>query len=98
MSTKSKEYKALFFGPFRVITKQKEIVYKFEKDAPIISDMLDQIVDSYPELNEFLFHDNEISDNTSIIINGEDIKGGDGLKTEIKPEDRITFFKAAGGG
>jgi molybdopterin converting factor small subunit len=91
-------YKALFFGPFRVIVQLKEKEYVLDAETPTIHDLLKKIITDYPQLEEYFFQENQISENTSIIINGEDVRGGDGLKTVIKPEDRITFFKAAGGG
>jgi molybdopterin converting factor small subunit len=92
-------FTALFFGPFRMITKNKEIKYSIDNETPIIQNLIDSIVKDFPQLKEFFF-DNKgnISDNTSVIINGEDIRGGQGLQTKITPKDRITFFKAAGGG
>ena len=57
------------------------------------------IIRDFPKLDEYFFDkEGKLSDNTSIIINGEDIRGLKNLDTPIKPEDRITFFKAAGGG
>ena len=91
-------FKALFFGPFRVVTKAKEIEYALKSDLPLVRDLLKEIVSQFPKLQEYIYEGDDLSDNTSIIINGEDIKGGDGIQTVISPDDRITFFKAAGGG
>lgn len=95
----SATFKALFFGPFRMITVQKEIEYSLSSPDPTIHELVAKIVDDFPKLSEYFFEKTgQLSDNTSIIINGEDIRGLTGLSTKIKPEDRITFFKAAGGG
>lgn len=91
-------YKALFFGPFRMIVQLKEKEYTFPAKNPTIHDMVNQIIQEFPKMKEYIFEGDQISENTSIIINGEDVRGGEGLKTVIHPEDRITFFKAAGGG
>jgi molybdopterin converting factor small subunit len=99
MSASSATFKALFFGPFRMITKEKEIAYEIDRKDPTINDLLDQIVMEFPKLKEYFFDNSgQLSDNTSIIINGEDVRGQQGLQTKIVPTDRITFFKAAGGG
>jgi molybdopterin converting factor small subunit len=95
----SANFKALFFGPFRMITTQKEIEYALSTSDPTIHELVTKIVHDFPKLSEYFFDKNgQLSENTSIIINGEDIRGLTGLETKIKPEDRITFFKAAGGG
>ena len=102
MSTESEElkntFKALFFGPFWAITNKKEIHYNLEGNSPTIHQLILKIVTDFPKLEEYFFEEDNIADNTSIIINGEDIRGGVGLDTIISPNDRITFFKAAGGG
>ncbi|MHA1719123.1 MAG: MoaD/ThiS family protein [Promethearchaeota archaeon] len=91
-------YKAIFFGPFWAITNKKEILYEIEGRNHTIHQMILQIIKDFPKLEEYFFEGDNIADNTSIIINGEDVRGGDGLNTIISPDDRITFFKAAGGG
>ena len=91
-------YKALFFGPFWAITKKKEIQYSIEGNSHTIHQLILKIITDFPKLEEYFFEEDNIADNTSIIINGEDIRGGVGLDTIISPNDRITFFKAAGGG
>ena len=102
MSTESEElnniFKALFFGPFWAITKKKEIHYSLEENSHTIHQLILKIITDFPKLEEYFFEGDIIADNTSIIINGEDIRGGVGLDTIISPNDRITFFKAAGGG
>ena len=102
MSAESEElnntFKALFFGPFWAITKKKEILYSIEGNSHTIHQLILKIITDFPKLEEYFFEGDNIADNTSIIINGEDIRGGVGLDTIISPNDRITFFKAAGGG
>ena len=102
MSAESEElnntFKALFFGPFWAITKKKEIHYRLEGNSHSIHQLIKKIIIDFPLLDEYFFEEDNIADNTSIIINGEDIRGGVGLDTIISPSDRITFFKAAGGG
>ena len=102
MSAESEElnniFKALFFGPFWAITKKKEIHYSLEENSHTIHQLILKIITDFPKLEEYFFEGDIIADNTSIIINGEDIRGGVGLDTIISPNDRITFFKAAGGG
>jgi molybdopterin converting factor small subunit len=95
----STTFKALFFGPFRMITEQKEIAYTLSVPNSTINELVQQIIRDFPKLNDYFFTpDGRLSENTSIIVNGEDVRGLDGLATKIRPEDRITFFKAAGGG
>ena len=91
-------YKALFFGPFWAITNKKEIHYSLEGNSHTIHQLILKIIKEFPKLDEYFFEDDNIAENTSIIINGEDIRGGVGLDTIIPPNDRITLFKAAGGG
>jgi len=102
MSAESEElnntYKALFFGPFWAITNKKEIQYSIAGSSHTIHQLILDIIEDFPKLDDYFFDGKNIAENTSIIINGEDIRGGLGLKTIISPNDRITFFKAAGGG
>jgi len=104
MSTQSEDeelnitYKALFFGPFWAITNKKVIHYSLEGNSHTIHQLIKKIIKDFPKLDEYFFEKDNIAENTSIIINGEDIRGGVGLDTIISPNDRITFFKAAGGG
>ena len=92
----TENFTALFFGPFRVVTNVKENTYSLENSPASIGELVKKIVMDYPSLSEFIFQgDVELSENTNIIINGET---GSDLKFEIKPTDRIAFFKAAGGG
>jgi molybdopterin converting factor small subunit len=92
-------FSPLFFGPFRVITHQKQIDYDIPEEIPLVNHLITLIIKDFPQLKEYFFDKNgNLEANTAIIINGEDIRGGDGLNTKISPKDRITFFKAAGGG
>ena len=92
-------FTASFYGPFRMITKQKDIQYPIEKEETTVEDLVGLIVDQFPELNEYIYDKSGNPENgTAIIINGEDIRGTDGMQTKIQPTDRIAFFKAAGGG
>ena len=92
-------FTGLFFGPFRTITKAKELKYELSKENPTVTDLVERIVVDFPELKEYFFDDaGSMENSTAIIINGEDIRGTNGYNTKILPTDRITFFKAAGGG
>lgn len=92
-------YTGLFFGPFRMITKAKELKYELSKEKPTVNDLVERIVVDFPELKEYFYDNSGSTENsTAIIINGEDIRGSNGFDTIILPTDRITFFKAAGGG
>jgi molybdopterin converting factor small subunit len=92
-------YTASFYGPFRMITKQKDIQYAIDKEEPTLQDLLTVIIEQFPDLYDYIYDKSGNPENgTAIIINGEDIRETERMQTKIQPTDRIAFFKAAGGG
>lgn len=88
-----------FFSNFRTIANTKSKEYDFDLEEITIRDLLERVAKDYPDMDSYIFNrDRSISDSTSVLINGEDIRGLDNDKTLISESDRITIFKAVGGG
>ncbi|SRR6056297_1115809 len=100
MTVLAKEkYMARFFGPFRIVTNTKMEEFKLDHKKKItIKDLIGKIIEKYDELKDSFYINGELNNNVNIVINGEDIRSGNGLDTEIHRDDRITFFKGVGGG
>ena len=92
------EYRALFFGPFRLITVKKEINFTVSNENPNIKDLIDEIIAQFPKIHDLYYEAGLFSQSVNCIINGEDIRTHNNLETLLSTTDRITFFKAAGGG
>jgi MoaD family protein len=88
-----------FFSNFRTIANTKSKEYDFDLDEVTVRDLLERVAKDYPEMEPFIFNrDRSISDSTSVLVNGEDIRGLENDKTVLSESDRITMFKAVGGG
>ncbi len=88
-----------FFSNFRTIANTKEKTYSFSQDDVMILDLMKEVIKDFPEMDEYIFDEPEVfSESTSILVNGEDVRGLQHNETPVTPEDRITIFKAVGGG
>jgi molybdopterin synthase sulfur carrier subunit len=64
-----------------------------------IGDLLNRIVDSFPELNELIYdEDGSIRDYLAISVNNVDIQGLKGADTLLREEDTVFVMPPIGGG
>jgi molybdopterin synthase sulfur carrier subunit len=64
-----------------------------------IHDVLTEVTRLYPVLVKLIWTDQgELSGNTHVFINGENIRHLAGLQTELKPEDHVDIFPPVVGG
>ena len=86
------EVTARFLGVFRSISGKNQVTIKF-KDAVMLRDAVERIVEEMPELKRALI-DPELEDprpNTLILVNGREISILNGLETILKDGDEVVF-------
>jgi len=49
-------------------------------------------------LDELLDREQGLLAGTIILVNGENVRGGDGLRTRVRAGDKVDLFSPAGGG
>ena len=71
-----------------------------ECDAENPRQVLDILVSRYPRMREQLYTPSTVTlrEFINIFLNGEDIRGLNGLETRLKDGDRITIMPAIAGG
>jgi molybdopterin converting factor small subunit len=89
---------ANLFGPFYSRTRTKSVKYIISKDTPTIRDLVEKIIQQFPNIEEFIFDGTELAENTMIVKNGDIIGGDHWLDEKISPNDRISFFQGQHGG
>jgi len=86
------EVTARFLGVFRSISGKNQVTIKF-KDAVMLRDAVERIVEEMPELKRALI-DPELEDprpNTLILVNGREISILNGLETILEDGDEVVF-------
>ena len=69
-------------------------------DVNNISDLIDVLIKKYGEkFNEILWDDKgNLRDYLKVMLNGEDVRGIDGLETPLKDGDQVVMFQTIAGG
>ncbi len=89
-----------FFGPFREISKEKEIEMTTVEESNVM-DALSLLVEKYgAEMRKILFHPqtNSLRNDFQILVNGHNIYSRKGAKTLLKNGDLITIYPPVAGG
>lgn len=69
------------------------------KEDPTISDLLSQVVDNFPSLNDLVYEgDGSIRDYLAISVNNVDIHGLEGFNTGLRDGDTVFVMPPIGGG
>jgi len=70
-----------------------------EVEAETVAQALNELSDKYgEEFQERLMQDGELRRFVNLYVNGDDIRHGDGLDTEITDEDEVSILPAVSGG
>lgn len=88
--------KIKLFANFREATKQKEVEVAPKGSA--VSDAIRALIDKYPNIDALLYQDGKMKPYVNILLNGQSLKGEDGLKAQIKDGDEIALFPPVSGG
>lgn len=88
--------KIKLFANFREATKQKEV--EVLPKGSTVSDAIRALIDKYPNIDPLLYHDGKIKPYVNILLNGQSLKGEEGLTARIKDGDEIALFPPVSGG
>jgi len=85
------------FADLAEITGDNEIAVEVATDEPTITDALNALVDSCPELEARIYTDDgELEPHLNLLKNGE--AADSGLSTAVKPGDELALFPPVSGG
>lgn len=89
--------KIKFLARIKDITGEKEIKIDYNGE---INGLIKILTDKYgKELGNILFNENgELREYIKLLVNGEDIRNINGLKTSINEDDEIVIFQTIAGG
>lgn len=89
--------KIKFIAHIKDITDEKEIKIDYNGE---INGLIKILTDKYgKELENILFNENgELREYIKLLVNGEDIRNINGLKTSINEDDEIVIFQTIAGG
>ncbi|GAB7388309.1 hypothetical protein BSNK01_21460 [Bacillaceae bacterium] len=90
--------KVKLFATFREIVQNKTLDIPYRENMTI-RELLDQLIQSYPLLNEEIYTgERELKPHVQIFINGKNIRHADGLETRFQADDEIALFPPVAGG
>ncbi|MCX2817811.1 MoaD family protein [Haladaptatus sp. F3-133] len=70
-----------------------------EVDAETVGEALDELAGKYgDEFEERLLDDGELRRFVNLYVNGDDVRHGEGLDTEVDDDDEISILPAVSGG
>jgi len=70
-----------------------------EVDADTVGGALDELAAKYgDEFEERLLEDGELRRFVNLYVNGDDVRHGEGLETEVDKDDEISILPAVSGG
>ena len=89
--------KIKFLARFKDIAGEKELEINYDGE---ISTLIEILTEKYDKgFKEALFNENgELREYMKILINGEDVRNIDGLKTIVTENDEIVIFQTIAGG
>jgi MoaD family protein len=86
-----------FFASLRKITGVTEVAWR---DAPpTLGDLLHRLAEHYgPEFRRWVLDGEELGAAILVIVNGDDVRHREGLKTRLAPDDVISLLPMMAGG
>jgi molybdopterin synthase sulfur carrier subunit len=89
----------LFYAGLRPIVGAKSVDISLPDDATV-QELLDGLVQSWPDLRPYLFNDEGgLARRVNIVIDGRSVRYlADGLATPLRPEHEVAIFPALAGG
>ncbi len=90
--------KVKLFGTLRTVVGDKEAKVSLDQQSTVRA-VLDQLMATYPELEEKLGTEGETPPTgVNILVNGRSIEFLDGFNTPLQEDDRVALFPPLGGG
>jgi len=84
-----------FSSALERVTDERET----EVDAGTVGEALDELAERYgDDFEDRLLEDGELRRFVNLYVNGDDVRHGDGLETEIGEDDEISLMPAVSGG
>ncbi|MGA2676925.1 MAG: ubiquitin-like small modifier protein 1 [Methanobacterium sp.] len=89
--------KIKFLARFKDITGEKEVIIDYNGE---IANLIEILTEKYDKgFKDSLFNENgELREYMKILINGEDVRNINGLKTTVNEDDEIVIFQTIAGG
>ena len=86
-----------FFANFREAVGQKILEWDYDADEVPVGDVLEELVEEYPELDIFE-SEGQLREFLNIMKNGRDVNLIDGLDTTLEDGDKLSLFPPVAGG
>lgn len=86
-----------FFASFREAVGQKELEHDFEGEAILVGELLDALIEEYPDLTVY-DEEGNLRGYVSVLKNGRDVTFLDGLDTRLEDGDVLSVFPPVAGG
>ncbi|OKY78660.1 MAG: Molybdopterin converting factor small subunit MoaD [Candidatus Methanohalarchaeum thermophilum] len=86
-----------FFANFREVVGKDKIEVK-SKDIDDVRDVIEILVEKYPELEEMFFDGSELREYVNLILNDQKLEQLSGLDTEVNSRDSLVIFPPVSGG
>ncbi|MCD6381117.1 MAG: MoaD family protein [Candidatus Odinarchaeota archaeon] len=83
-----------FFVELKDITGVKRDDFK----ARNVEELLKKLVEKYPKLKDVLFKNGNLNEEYLIVLNGQNVRFLDGLKTRLKEGDVVSIMSPIVGG
>ena len=81
-----------------VLRKHTDGEPKVEVDGATVREVVDALVDRFPELRERLLEDGDIRGFVNVYVDDEDIRYLDGMDTNVDGDDEVAIMPAVAGG
>ncbi|CAO3453199.1 MoaD/ThiS family protein [Azospirillum largimobile] len=89
--------KVSYFALLREATKKRSEIW--ERPAPTVRDLLRDLVAEYgPNFSRWILKDGELAGFAIILVNGQDVRGLQGLDTPLTPDSDVFIFPPLAGG
>lgn len=87
------------FADLGEVSGEKRVAVEMEPGATV-RDALEALLETHPALRErVLDEEGELADHINVLQNGENVFAtGDGLATEVEPDDELAMFPPVSGG
>lgn len=86
--------KVKLFGSLKQHTGQLDV----HATGNTINEVLQDLCDSYPRLEEAIFDGSQLQPHVRVMVNGHDIELAEGLRTPVKETDQVAVFPPIAGG
>lgn len=71
---------------------------EIEAEGETVRDLLDDLMSRFPALRQQLVENDDLAPFVNVYIEGEDVRTGDGIDTQVRPGSTVILLPAMAGG